>query len=555
MFRVKRPCTIPTSALLAIMALALGVGAAHARSETATGVFLDHISEPIVQSRCIYCHVEGGRSGHTRLVFVHASEAPDREALNLQAFEDFLAMVEGGQEHILTKVQGIAHGGGVQVPAGSFDFASLDRFLALLEGQPLGFVARLLKRLQLDEGEPSLLFGVTTPEDGDTVAGNAVTISATGAPTAAVHFAYRPADAPEAEFVYLGAAANRSAARLVWDTSVLADRDYELVALFTEDGGESIISDIIDVTVDNVAPAEPPDIVEDRGHKAQVLRMGATHDVITADGVVVTLPAGALGGDDRITIRAAGPPDPKTAPGDAVGLRIDVALASGRDTFSEAVTISLPYPEGRPDGIVHETDIPEAGLSLWFFDAQADAWMLIPGSTVQPDADLVVADSTQTGEFGIFNVPLLRVQQDGEAITGLDFGVEATALMFSVVNGNAAAEPLTWTIDESKPSWLTVAPDRGDAGSGAGTVVTVSVDRAGLDSGDYAGTLSITSNGGTREVSVVMRVAAAPGGGGGGCAVVPPGTPPDPALMGLLGLVTVYLVVGRRRLRHQAAMG
>ena len=555
---LKRLCRVLTSALLVVAVVASNGGVARAQvgatsEPVSREVFRDHISAAIVQTRCIYCHVEGGRSGHTRLVFVRESDTPDHESLNLQAFADFLATVEGGQERILTKIQGVAHGGGAQVPAGSANFANVDHFLALLAGHPQGFIARFLERL--DAGEPSLLFGVTTPADGDTVAGDAVAISATGAPTAAVHFAYRLADAPEEGFAYLGAAANGAAARLAWNTSVLMDGDYEIAALFTQDEGDNVTSDAIVVSVDNVEPAGPPDIEEDRGHKTQALRMDAAHEVITADGVVVMIPAGALDGDDRIMITVTDPPDPETAPGDAVGTGIDIALSSGQDVFREAVTVSLPYPEGKPDGLVDHTSIPETGLSLWFFDPQADAWVLIPASRVQPDANLVVADGTQTGEFGIFNAPLLRVEQDGGAMTGLAFGAGATALTFTVVNDNPASQPLTWTIDPPAPAWLSVAPDRGAGDSGSGARVAVSVDRTGLEPGDYAGTLHIRSNGGVREVSVSMRVPAGPSGGG--CAVLSglSGAPPDPTLIGLLGLVTLYLIFGRRRLRRQAAMG
>ena len=466
-----------TSALLVALTFALTVSTLHAQdAETSATVFRNHISGPIVQSRCIYCHVEDGQSGHTRLVFVRASDATDHETLNLQALADFLDTVEGGAEYLLTKIQGVSHGGGVQVPVESADFQHLDRFLALLEGHPQGFVARLLAGL--DAGETSLLFGITTPADGDTVAGNAVTISATGAFTAAVHFAYRPANDPRTGFAYLGAAAaNTSAARLAWDTSILMDGDYELAALFTEDEGDSLIHDIIEVSVDNVAPAEAPDIVETDGYKTQAVRMDTTHDVITADGVVVTLPAGALDADDRITITVLDPPDPATTPGDAVGVGIDIALASGQNTFREAATIALPYPEGKPDGIVHGTDVPEAELSLWFFDPQADAWALVAASRVRPDADVVVAEAARTGEFTIFHVPMAAAEPDGEDATEPE--------------SDAAA--------------------RGDDG------------------------------------------------GGGGCAMLPmmpPGTPPDdPTLIGLLGLVTVYLIVGRWRLRRQEAVG
>ena len=375
----KRRFKALTNGLLVVVALSLGAGAVRAQGgETAANVFRDHISGPIVQSRCIYCHVAGGRSGHTRLVFVRQSDTLDHEALNLQTFEYFLDEVEGGHERILTKIQGVSHGGGMPVPVGTDEFAAMDRFLALLAGHSQGLVARLLAGL--GDGETSMLFGITTPGDGNIVAGNAVTVSATGAPTSAVHFAYRPSGIPEDGFAYLGAAANRTAARLAWDTSDLMDGDYELAALFTEDEEDSITYDAIDVTVDNVDPAETPDVVEDRGHKTQALRMDATYEVITADGVVMTLPAGALDDDDRITITVTDPPDPATAPGDVVGVGVDITLASGQDTFGEAVTLGLPYPEGKPDGLVDHTSIPETGLSMWFFDPQAPAWELIPES-------------------------------------------------------------------------------------------------------------------------------------------------------------------------------
>ena len=386
--------------------------------ETAEEVFGEYISEPIVQSKCIDCHVEGGRSAHTRLVLVPSADA-DHEALNLQTFEGLLAAVEaeGGANYVLNKIQGmLSHGGGEQVPAGSDDFDNMDRFLALLEDGPQGFVTRLLQAL--DEGEPSLMIEITTPEYGDTVAGNAVTVSATGAPTEAVHFAVRPTD--DVEFAYLGAAANRDAARFAWNTSammddesILMDGDYELAALYTEDGAESVTFDEIALTVDNVEPAESPDIVEDRGRKTEALRMDRMHTVVTADGVEVTLPPGVLDDDDRITITGTEPPDPATAPGDTVGVGVEITLASGQDTFGEAVIVSLPYPEGRPDGIVDHTSIPETELSMWFFDAESGAWMPIPESRVLPDADTVIADVMQTGEFRIFYAPQ-ACQPDGD---------------------------------------------------------------------------------------------------------------------------------------------
>ena len=73
------------------------------------------------------------------------------------------------------------------------------------------------------------------------------------APTDMVHFASRPAGSGDA-FTYLGAASNRDGvASFSWDTLGLPDDDYELVALYTEDDGTSVVYDSVEVSVDNVA--------------------------------------------------------------------------------------------------------------------------------------------------------------------------------------------------------------------------------------------------------------------------------------------------------------
>ena len=102
-------------------------------SESAPSVFAEYISEQVVQSRCIFCHVEGGVSGHTRLVLSPATVS-DHAKRNLATFQGFVEAVEGGADRILSKIQGVGHGGGVQVPAGSVEFANMERFMRLLDG-------------------------------------------------------------------------------------------------------------------------------------------------------------------------------------------------------------------------------------------------------------------------------------------------------------------------------------------------------------------------------------------------------------------------------------
>ena len=142
---------------------------------TAAELFSEHISERVVHSRCIYCHVEDGRSGHTRLVF-EQSTTVDHEVLNLATFENFLSTVEGGASRILNKIQGVSHGGGEQVPADSDDFAQMERFLEALEGPPEVFSRHISERVVHSRciychvqggrsGHTRLVFEQTTTED------------------------------------------------------------------------------------------------------------------------------------------------------------------------------------------------------------------------------------------------------------------------------------------------------------------------------------------------------------------------------------------------------
>ena len=82
------------------------------------------------------CHVQGGLSGNTHLVFVPSTDA-DHLNKNFAVFREFLHHQhedgEDGAALVLTKVTGGAgHGGGVRLDAGSAEYANLEMFLELL---------------------------------------------------------------------------------------------------------------------------------------------------------------------------------------------------------------------------------------------------------------------------------------------------------------------------------------------------------------------------------------------------------------------------------------
>ena len=101
--------------------------------ESPSGLFAEFVSEQVVQAKCVSCHVEGGVSGHTRLV-LSPSSVEDHEELNLAVFETLLSTVDDAADLILNKIRGVGHGGGIQVPARSADFSNMERFLRLLGG-------------------------------------------------------------------------------------------------------------------------------------------------------------------------------------------------------------------------------------------------------------------------------------------------------------------------------------------------------------------------------------------------------------------------------------
>ena len=72
-------------------------------SPAALDAFTQNVAEPIVQSRCITCHVQGGVAGTTDLIFVNSANA-DSVALNHQAFINLNTAIADVSDHVVSKV-------------------------------------------------------------------------------------------------------------------------------------------------------------------------------------------------------------------------------------------------------------------------------------------------------------------------------------------------------------------------------------------------------------------------------------------------------------------
>lgn len=85
----------------------------------------------------------------------------------------------------------------------------------------------------------------------------------------------------------------------------------------------------------------------------------------------------------------------------------------------------------------------------------------------------------------------------------LDFGNEVTKLSLDITNkGNA---PLSWQISEDA-TWLSCNPTSGKTQPGEMASLVVTVDRTGMNRGNYSQNITVTSDGGSAVINVKMAV-------------------------------------------------
>ena len=110
----------------------------------------------------------------------------------------------------------------------------------------------------------------------------------------------------------------------------------------------------------------------------------------------------------------------------------------------------------------------------------------------------VVAGETASADIQLTPMtPVLSV-----SITSLDFGTTSTTLPFTI--STTGIGELPWTVTENA-DWMTVNPVTGTTTDSISSI-TVTVDRSGLDAGDYSESISIASNGGSATIVVAMSI-------------------------------------------------
>ena len=101
-------------------------------TERISSLYAETISSQIVMRRCVACHVQGGVSQMSRLVFSRGA-GKNVQSDNLAQFTEFVSSNSGGDQLILARVSGIGHGGGTVLPTGTANYNALAEFLALVK--------------------------------------------------------------------------------------------------------------------------------------------------------------------------------------------------------------------------------------------------------------------------------------------------------------------------------------------------------------------------------------------------------------------------------------
>jgi hypothetical protein len=108
------------------LSVTIGTPGSEPQSES---LYFETVSEPIIQTRCIVCHVAGGVAQNSGLLYVD-SNTSNYQSINYNTLMDYIANAPSGTELILSKPQGLSsHGGGVQLSPDSADLNTWSAFV------------------------------------------------------------------------------------------------------------------------------------------------------------------------------------------------------------------------------------------------------------------------------------------------------------------------------------------------------------------------------------------------------------------------------------------
>jgi len=121
----------------------------------------------------------------------------------------------------------------------------------------------------------------------------------------------------------------------------------------------------------------------------------------------------------------------------------------------------------------------------------------------------VTLDAARSVEATFDLLPTLEVDPTSLTFAAQE-GTDPASQTVTVTNGGGGTLNWTAAATSGDPAWLGVAPASGSLGAGQSATLTVSVTGTGLAPGDYAGTVTLSGAGDSRDVAVEHTVTEAP---------------------------------------------
>jgi hypothetical protein len=112
--------------------------AAQGATETSYQLFMDTVSAPITQTRCIICHIELGLASadlSTSQIQYSPLTELNYQQTNYNILVNYIRNVTDGSELILSKPQGVDHEGAVLLPTGSDELQVFQQFVNAVLGE------------------------------------------------------------------------------------------------------------------------------------------------------------------------------------------------------------------------------------------------------------------------------------------------------------------------------------------------------------------------------------------------------------------------------------
>ncbi|MDA3793525.1 MAG: right-handed parallel beta-helix repeat-containing protein [Elusimicrobia bacterium] len=252
-----------------------------------------------------------------------------------------------------------------------------------------GHEEKNLEYVVIDIPEPSGSSKATikTPKAGKRIRGNAVTVKATVAGSAASGVVFQYAVVKDSSvWKDIADMDIKKPYAVYWNVSNIENGEYRLRAVAYDENGyydaEPVAGNIfIDDVNWDIHEEGNPSVDPNKEHrKRQKVKRDKDTTVIIADGTTVDIPAGAVKEESVLSIKELKRENLKyhepteNSSLKPVGEYREFKFESGEDVFNKDITISIPYDDDDGDGIIDGTDYAVDDLNIYHLNEKNGKW-------------------------------------------------------------------------------------------------------------------------------------------------------------------------------------